>query len=225
MAALKEVPLFPLKAILFPGQAMALHIFEERYRLMMNACLKDGEPVGIVLIREGEEVGAPAVPYPVGTLAIVAETGRQDDGQFDVMAVGQDRFIIRRIVQREPYLIARVEEYPVADTESTRALALSYRVRESLPGYVRALAAAIGTKVEVLNVPERPSALAFLAALVLQIGPREQQKLLETRAAADMLARELALLQHETAVWHYMATTQQAQKKREDEQLGVAGPN
>ncbi len=99
MAALKEVPLFPLKAILFPGQAMALHIFEDRYRLMINTCLRTTSRWASSLIREGEEVGGTAVPYPVGTLAAVTETTRQEDGQFDIMAVGQERFIIRAIVQ------------------------------------------------------------------------------------------------------------------------------
>lgn len=223
MAALKEVPLFPLKAILFPGQAMALHIFEERYKLMINACLREAQPVGIVLIREGEEVGGTAVPYPVGTLAAVTETDRQEDGQFDVMAVGQERFIIREIVRQEPYLVARVEDFPATGEDSPRALALTFRVRELLPGYVKVLAAAIGTRVQVVNVPEQPASLAFLTALVLQIGAPAQQRLLEMPAVADMLARELTLLQRETAVWHYMAQTQKAQKEREEEQ--PAGPN
>jgi uncharacterized protein len=225
MAALKEVPLFPLKAILFPGQAMALHIFEERYKLMISTCLRRAQPVGIVLIREGEEVGGVAVPYPVGTLASITETDRQDDGQFDVMAVGQERFIIRGIVQREPYLIAQVEDFPPTGEAGTRALALTYRVRELLPGYVKALAAAVGTKVQVVNIPERPMSLAFLTALVLQIRTVEQQRLLEMQGVSDMLARELTLLQRETAVWHYMATTQQAQKEREEEQPASSGLN
>jgi uncharacterized protein len=119
MAALKEIPLFPLKSILFPGQAMALHIFEERYKVMINTCLRRGQPVGIVLIREGEEVGGgTAVPYPVGTLASLTETDRQEDGQFDVMAVGQERFIIRGIVQQEPHLIAQIEEFTATGEDS-----------------------------------------------------------------------------------------------------------
>ena len=66
-----ELPLFPLGSVLFPGGTMALRIFEQRYLDMAKVCLKTDVPFGITLIREGNEVGTPAVPEAVGTLAYV----------------------------------------------------------------------------------------------------------------------------------------------------------
>lgn len=220
MSETKALPLFPLNSILFPGQAMSLHIFEERYKLMINRCLEEGAPIGVVLIREGEEVGGPATPYQIGTLAAITETDRQENGELDIIAVGQERFVIRRIVQQTPYLVGQVEDFlPVGD-ESPRAWELSKRLREMLPGYVEALAQATGTFVQVVNVPETPVQLAYLAALVLQIRLFERQNLLGTAEVSEMLAREIVLMGRETALWRYVVSTQEAEKQREDNVLG-----
>jgi Lon protease-like protein len=69
----ESVPLFPLQAVLFPGSLLPLRIFEARYMDMAKECLKADTPFGVCLIREGEEVGAPALPEPVGCLARIAE--------------------------------------------------------------------------------------------------------------------------------------------------------
>lgn len=218
MASTRVLPLFPLNTILFPGQALSLHIFEERYKLMINQCLQDDRPIGIVLIQEGEEVGEPALPHTVGTLATLAETGRQENGEFDIVAVGQERFIIREIIQMQPYLVGHVETLVTAGEEAPRTWALSSRVRELLPAYTDALAKATGTVIQVVNVPDKPASLAFLTALALQVRPIERQKLLAIPDVGDMLAEELRLLGRETAVWRYMAETQEHERQREEDQ-------
>ena len=61
-----EMPLFPLKnVVLFPGMVLALHIFEPRYREMINRCIDDRTPFGVALIAEGQEVGMAAKPHAV----------------------------------------------------------------------------------------------------------------------------------------------------------------
>ena len=52
-----DLPLFPLHTVLCPGVALPLHVFEERYRVMVGRCIDLGEPFGVVLIRQGREVG------------------------------------------------------------------------------------------------------------------------------------------------------------------------
>ncbi len=69
----KKIAIFPLGTVLFPGGKLALRIFEQRYMNMAKASLKSGEPFGICLIREGAEVGAPAVPEPIGTMALIED--------------------------------------------------------------------------------------------------------------------------------------------------------
>ena len=65
-----RLSLFPLNVVMFPGMVMPLHIFEDRYKLMVRRCLREGKPFGIVLIQQGAEVGGEATPHPVGTMAV-----------------------------------------------------------------------------------------------------------------------------------------------------------
>ncbi len=112
MSATLDLPLFPLRAVLFPGGALPLKIFEQRYMDMAAACMKDEMPFGVCLIAEGSEVvqpgKAPAVPHEVGTLARIVEWDMAQLGVLQVVAQGDERF---RIVSRrnEPSGLARAE--------------------------------------------------------------------------------------------------------------------
>ena len=108
-----EVPIFPLGSVLFPGGTMALKIFEQRYLEMAKACLKNRSPFGISLIREGEEVGTPAVPEPIGTLAFIADWDMPDLGILQVRVTGAARFrIIERSVSRSGLIVGDVSMLP-----------------------------------------------------------------------------------------------------------------
>lgn len=89
-----ELPLFPLNTVLFPGGALPLKIFEQRYLDMAKDCLKRGEPFGVCLIAAGSEVGQPATPHPVGTLAHIASWDMAQLGVLQVVATGSQRFRI-----------------------------------------------------------------------------------------------------------------------------------
>ena len=89
-----ELPLLLLGSVLFPGGTMALKIFEQRYLEMTKTCLKIGSPFGVVLIRDGKEVGLPAVPESVGTLAYVSEWDMQNLGVLQLRVRGAGRFKI-----------------------------------------------------------------------------------------------------------------------------------
>ena len=94
----ERVPIFPLQTVLFPGGLLPLRIFEVRYVDMARACLREGTPFGVCLIREGEEVGGPAVPEAVGCLARIADCDVEEGGILKVRAEGIERF---RIVEHE----------------------------------------------------------------------------------------------------------------------------
>src|SRR5262245_4738255 len=85
----KDLPLFPLNTVLFPGGRLPLRIFEQRYMDMAKACLKDSSPFGVCMIREGLEVGDPAVPADVGTLARITNWDMPQLGMLHVVALGE----------------------------------------------------------------------------------------------------------------------------------------
>jgi Lon protease-like protein len=122
-----ELPLFPLHSVLCPGVALPLHIFEERYRLMIGRCIDRGEPFGVVLLREGRD-GSPLKGRiaTVGTTAIISEVGRREDGRLDIMTVGGRRFHIEALdSSSEPYLVGEVGilEEPMGDPTAAKQLA------------------------------------------------------------------------------------------------------
>lgn len=123
-----ELPLFPLNSVLCPGIALPLHIFEDRYRAMVRHCLETTSPFGVVLIREGREVGAGSISFTgVGTIAEIRDAGTYDDGRYDLLVVGTRRFEIRRVLTgRRPYLVAEVDilDETVGDDDTAHRLAM-----------------------------------------------------------------------------------------------------
>jgi Lon protease-like protein len=106
-----DIPLFPLHTVLCPGIVVPLHIFEERYRALTRHCLDRGTPFGVVLIRDGREVGDRSVMAlaGVGAFAEIRRAGRYPDGRYDLLAAGTGRFTIDSVdAGTEPYLVAEV---------------------------------------------------------------------------------------------------------------------
>lgn len=93
-----RIPIFPLNTVLFPGGLLPLRVFESRYMDMTRECMKREEPFGVCLIREGSEVGAPAIPEAVGCLAKILDFDMQQLGVLNLKTAGGRRF---RILQRQ----------------------------------------------------------------------------------------------------------------------------
>jgi len=111
--SLPNVPIFPLNAVLFPGGLLPLRVFEARYMDMMRDCLKRGAPFGVCLIREGSEVGAPAVPEAIGCLAKILECDMQQQGILNVKTQGGQRFrILERRIGAQGLTLADIELIP-----------------------------------------------------------------------------------------------------------------
>ena len=83
-----KLALFPLHTVLFPGMALPLHIFEPRYRQLVDHCLETNSAFGVVLIQSGREVGGPAIPHTIGTTARITAAERLPDGGLNIEAVG-----------------------------------------------------------------------------------------------------------------------------------------
>ena len=110
-----QVPIFPLNTVLFPGGPLPLRIFESRYIDMVSRCMKNDEPFGVVLIRDGHEAG-PATNYSVGTLARIADFYQGSDGLLGVTAIGAQRFrILSSHRQADGLNIGDIEPIPDED--------------------------------------------------------------------------------------------------------------
>jgi Lon protease-like protein len=202
------LPLFPLNVVLFPGMVLPLHIFEERYRLMIRRCLDQNRPFGVLLIREGKEVGETAVPYEVGTTARITRVERLDDGRMNITTVGVERFRVRRFRDDEPYLQGEVVPLPNLEGETPQALYQADAIRPLVSDYVRLLAKAAGLQLGLVdNLPEDPTALAFLTAIALQIPAHEKQRLLTIQSIALLLAEERGILRREERLLRFIVDT------------------
>ncbi len=108
-----DVPLFPLGTVLYPGGQLSLRIFEPRYLDMVRECARKGAPFGVCLILEGGEVGAPATPAAVGTLAHITDFHNREDGLLGILAEGGKRFrVIRTRVRSDGLVRGDVEFWP-----------------------------------------------------------------------------------------------------------------
>ncbi len=193
----QDLPLFPLGVVLFPGMALPLHVFEERYKEMVGRCLETNEGFGVVLIREGREVGEPAEPFEVGTVARIASVERMPDGRMNLVTVGTRRFRCIEHVQVRPYRIARVEwldDPPVGE----ECAALAAEVRAAVEEYLKAVYALAERPRRPIEFPDDATMLSYQVGAVLQIAPQERQRLLETDATDARLRQELTFLRRET---------------------------
>ena len=91
---MNSIALFPLNIVLFPAGPLPLRIFETRYVDMVRRCMRETQTFGVVLIREGNEVG-PAETFDVGTLAKIVDFHQLSDGLLGLSCLGQQRFRIR----------------------------------------------------------------------------------------------------------------------------------
>lgn len=109
-----ELPLFPLKTVLFPGGVLTLRVFEPRYMEMTKRCLTTAAPFGVCLIREGAEVGTPAVPHGIGTTARISDWDMQELGVLNIRAVGDSRFqILDTRVEPSGLIVASARLLPI----------------------------------------------------------------------------------------------------------------
>src|SRR6266581_4222027 len=105
-----EIPLFPLpNLVLFPNIVVPLHIFEERYKLMINTCVERDEAFGLVLLRGGAAEENEGSIHRVGVTARIVQVERLEDGRMNILIEGEDRFRIYRFTQQTPYWKASVE--------------------------------------------------------------------------------------------------------------------
>lgn len=174
----KHLPIFPLNVVLFPNAVLPINVFEDRYKTMVRHCLDGDSRFGIALIKSGTEVGDPAEPYHVGTVANIKRVDQMENGRILLGVKGGSRFRITELTQIHPYLEGAVEvlnddeqaTVTDQDIENTRQLATQY---------VRLLLGIRGGWVREVEMPSDPCDLSFFVSAMVQVGLPEKQALLE----------------------------------------------
>lgn len=203
------IALFPLSSVLLPGMPLPLHIFEQRYRQLLDdlAGQPGGGRFGVVALRSGTETlgidGPDAAPdlARIGTLAEILEVDRKEDGTSDVLSVGSRRFQVESLIaEGKPYLRAEVRFLDEQDgaLDDDRA----GRARELMSAYDMLIVRLAG-RATGAELPADPNQLGYHIAARLPLLPADRQSLLEVETAAErlarlnrMLRREIALLRH-----------------------------
>jgi hypothetical protein len=206
-----DLPLFPLNTVLFPGMVLPLHIFEERYKLMIGRCVEDNRPFGVVLIREGGEVGGGATPHDVGTTAVIAGASRTSDGRYNLVTIGSERFRLLAIRDDLPYLVGSVERWPLSGGAVEPAQLQARSMLALFEQYLDLLVKAQGHRMEIEQIPEEPRALALLVAIALQVPLAQKQDLLCRPSVVDLLRAEQVVLRRERLLLEYISSSQTEQ--------------
>jgi Lon protease-like protein len=184
-----ELPLFPLQSVLFPGMTINLHIFEERYKEMINLCIETRQPFGVVLIQDGvEALGPLANPHVIGCTAQIVRMLPRGEGRMDISAVGQERFLIQRLSHDRSYLTCQAELYPLANDDPLRLMKAGNRLRPWVERYLEILSKVGNIPFNPQQLPNDPLQLGYLAAAILQqISMEQKQDLLASNEAVDLL--------------------------------------
>jgi Lon protease-like protein len=175
-----RIPLFPLGLVLLPGMPLPLHIFEERYKLMISECLAGDRPFGIVFF-DGQAVRS------AGCTARVLDVIKEyNDGRLDITTRGERRFVIRELLEEKPYMEARVEffeddkETPAAGERSeliSTAESLLQQMRKD--GFLSLEATP--------SLSSDPGAMSFTIASLEGFTHDERQKILEMTSGIQRL--------------------------------------
>ena len=185
----QELPLFPLKTVLFPGGVLPLRIFETRYLDLVSRCMRTDSGFGVVTIHEGDEAGGqPVSIHPVGTLARIVDFDQTEDGLLGITCLGMQRLrVVGHRVQPDNLLIGQVlwlpddpVESPLPSHEPLARVLRDLLENEELQQYARFLApdwdsaAWIGNRLtEILPLP-----LHIRQALLELTEPRQRLDIL-----------------------------------------------
>ncbi|NEP77705.1 MAG: LON peptidase substrate-binding domain-containing protein [Okeania sp. SIO3C4] len=188
--AVRELPLFPLpEVVLFPGRPLPLHIFEFRYRIMMNTVLESDSRFGILMWDSTQDR-----VVATGCCAKIENYQRLPDDRMKILTVGEQRFRVLDTVREKPYLVGLVEWIEDDSSENTLG-ELSNQVEALLKDVVHLSGKLMDQSIELpTDIPSLPKELSYWVASNLYGVATEQQALLEMQDTATRLEREVEIL-------------------------------
>ncbi|MFN2523690.1 MAG: LON peptidase substrate-binding domain-containing protein [Mycobacteriales bacterium] len=208
----RRLPLFPLGMVLFPGLVLPLHVFEERYRVLVRELLalpEEERVFGVVAIRLGREVGEDGVTalHEVGCTARVRQAEEHEDGRFDIVTTGTTRFALRELAEAEaPYLVGVVDLLDDELGDPQEGALLESAVRAAYVDYLTALSEAGAGELEAPELPDDALVLSHLVAATVVLDLEDRQALLAEPDGVARLTTELAVLRREARLLRALGT-------------------
>ncbi len=205
------LPLFPLGSVLYPGLVLPLHIFEDRYRELVAGLLAGPEPqqFGVIAIRHGRETGIDGVSalFETGCTAKLRRVEKYEDGRYDLIAVGVQRFRLLNLGEAAPYFSGDVElliDEPVDEAETAMVVP---PVQRAFRSYLDLMAERGGTQITIPELPGEPLLLSYLVAAAVVVDLPVKQRLLEEPDARRRLLAERRLLAREMQMLRSLTAT------------------
>lgn len=209
----RDLPIFPLSVVLFPGVPLPLHIFEQRYRQMLNDIQVSNNLFGISYFDASTSQQEIPPAGHIGCVAEVSETQTLPDGRSNILTVGVIRYQIEEYVERgDPYLVARVSFFEDAEDDNELLRNSSREVAETFTRIARAVRTINDERASLPDISDtEPQQLSFLVAAAMEVDSDLKQELLEMRSTSerlrrlrDMLARAVASYEERARI-HEMA--------------------
>jgi Lon protease-like protein len=184
----RRLPVFPLGSVLLPGMILPLHIFEDRYRVLVDDVLAaDVAEFGVTLIERGSEVGGGDVRSDVGCVARVLEAAATDDGRWALVTVGTEPFAVEEWLADDPYpcaLVRSLEDLDGSPPDAAERLTVLAAAVRRCAALATELGAAGSLDVEL---SDDPWLATFQAAVLAPLGALDRQRVLRSRSAAERL--------------------------------------
>jgi Lon protease-like protein len=204
----QDLSLFPLNVVLFPGMKLPLHIFEPRYRLMIGRCLEEEQDFGVLMAQSALGPEGVTTAHTIGTSARITHVKRLQDGRMNIATAGVERFRVLQLTQTEPYIVGRIEPFPLEGEESPDVRQLAHRTGSRFVRYLRLVNEVLGSKIDLDITPRDCGSLAYLIAMAMGIALLEKQELLSTPSLPALLAKEAKFLSREEMLLSRMRAMQ-----------------
>ncbi len=202
-----EIPLFPLNVVLFPSMPLHLHIFEERYKKMINLCIAEDRPFGMVLANQnGTVIGANGAPEPnrIGCAAHIQQVKPLRDGRMDIVNTGRERFRVVDFKYDQPFLVGVVENLELTSELNKEDKIKGAYLKKLLKNYLNVLATMGNMEINLEELPKGAIDTAYLAASLMQIPLNQKQAILEINDAQELIGKVHTDLRHEISILRNM---------------------
>lgn len=199
-----QLPMFPLGSVVFPQMILPLHVFEDRYRELVEECLAGDSVFGTCLIERGSEVGGGDTRSDTGTLLRIVDAQQMPDGRYGIVSIAIGRCEISEWLPDDPYPMAMVAEWPDQAPIEGFSSELESFVSSLRQFLARAVEMGVDWGPATFTVPPDPSLATWFLASQLPVGPLDRLEILRTpgpsqrvRLLARLLDEQFSMLERQ----------------------------